>query len=354
MSDNETRTEPQAQPATSAALITREPLLNSIAFLLIFAPFAVYYLSDMMFGSLGFLLALAGMFLLAFTGSPTPARMSWMVRYCYFFCFLAVATAIVPFFMLDASIDVSSPRNHKVAEKTPVAEDMQTSLNRYLMGNKAIGVVVGCREGGNNKPALPYVDCEQSGFQWIVHIGGTLNKVPADNRQSDTNRFAEVGSNPGFQHASFKLSSTSAGIDRAALASVMQDNILNGELKHSLKRYYVEGGIIFPLYLVIISLIGGAVSLTRRVPVMQCHLWENIEQMDMGKRYKVRQDLILQMMQFVSAPFVAVIAFSMLEPASVAMAVGGAFLSGFASEYVLLTISNLFDKLKPEAAAKNE
>jgi hypothetical protein len=354
MSDNKTGNDQHTQVVTAAKVITREPMLNLSAALLLSAPFAGYYLANAFGGALGFTVTLVGMFLLAFTGSPTPARMGWMVRYCYFFCFLAVATAIVPFFLLDASIDGSSPMNRKVSDKTSMAEGMQTSLNRYLMGNKAIGVVVGCRKVGTDKPVQPYVDCEQSGFQWVVHIGGTLNKVTGANKQSDANRYAESSTSPGFQYAGYQLPATSSGADWAVLASAMKDGILTDKMQEVPKRYFVEGGIIFPLYLIVISLIGGAVSLTRRVPVMQCHLWANTQEVAMDKRYKVRQDLILQMMQFVSAPFVAVIAFSMLEPTSVAMAVGGAFLSGFASEYVLLTISNLFDKLKPEAATKSE
>lgn len=343
MSDNHTGTEQSMQIASAVKTVTREPMLSLYASLLISAPFTGYCLANALGSAIGLAVGLSGMFLLAFTGSPTPARMGWMVRYCYFFCFLAVATAIVPFFLLDASLEGSSHMN-KVSDKTSI-KGMQHSLNEYLSGNKAIGVVVGCRMSGDPQP---YVDCGKSGFQWVVHIGGTLHKAPVPGTQSEAKRYAGQVAAPAFRHADFRL--PAAGM--TSQASTMDGAVRVDESQLEPKRYYVEGGIVFPLYLIVISLIGGAVSLTRRVPVMQCHLWENMQALSMDKRYKIRQDLILQMMQFVSAPFVAVIAFSVLEPTSMALAVGGAFLSGFASEYVLLTISNLFDKLKPEAARK--
>ncbi|MEJ2590831.1 MAG: hypothetical protein P8178_05420, partial [Candidatus Thiodiazotropha sp.] len=172
MSDNLTGTDQPMRVDAAVKTFTREPMLNLIAMLLISAPFAGYYLANALGSSVGLAVGLSGMFLLAFTGSPTPARMGWMVRYCYFFCLLAVATAIVPFFLLDANLEGSSPIN-KVADKTTI-KGMQHALNAYLSGSKAIGVVVGCRVNGDPQS---YVDCENSGFQWVVHIGGALNRA---------------------------------------------------------------------------------------------------------------------------------------------------------------------------------
>jgi hypothetical protein len=115
----------------------------------------------------------------------------------------------------------------------------------------------------------------------------------------------------------------------------------------------IHGGLIVPLYVVILSLIGGAVSMTRRVPEYQkrVYLPENDE--NHITRERARELLVFQTLQVISAPLIAVTAYYLIKPSTQAVSVGLGFASGFASETILQAIKALVTKLTPaEPAAK--
>lgn len=375
MANAETEPDHVSRNAALTGATVGDGMLHLIAILLFSFPVFGYFLAKVFQqqAGVGILFGLAvasvGLFFLAFTGNPTRARMGWMVRYCYLFCFMAVVTAIMPFFLLEAGAEVkpanaSGEMTYSMSQMVSGTQSSPESLKGYinwlLTGDKAIGVVVGCRDKQVSKVEIPQLlDCDKSGFQWVVHIGGILNPASGNGgRDIDEKRgviahaAARDEQSPRLQFANFQVPVSQSDAYRSGRMSSSGETFSLNGTHNGVKRYHVEGGIVFPLSLVVISLIGGAVSMTRRVPVIQCHLWEEMSEHSMASRYRIRQDLILQMMQFVSAPFVALIAIAMLEPPTMAVAVGVAFLSGFASEYVLLTIGSVFDKLKPETQQK--
>ena len=108
--------------------------------------------------------------------------------------------------------------------------------------------------------------------------------------------------------------------------------------------------MVVPLYLIIFSLIGGAISLTRRVPEFQKQASPNYvptEQAPKLSATMLREHLVFQVVQFISAPLLAIVAYHVLAPNSPGATVALAFGSGFASETVLRWIRGLFDKLSP-------
>jgi len=114
--------------------------------------------------------------------------------------------------------------------------------------------------------------------------------------------------------------------------------------------FTVTGGLNIPLYLVILSLIGGAISLTRRIPEYQKRSERSYT--PVGEAHALtpamlREYLVFQIVQFVSAPLIAVVAYYVLQPSSTAAAVSLAFASGFASETVLLWVRAVVEKLEP-------
>jgi hypothetical protein len=119
--------------------------------------------------------------------------------------------------------------------------------------------------------------------------------------------------------------------------------------------YSVMGGFVVPFYVVVFSFVGGVVNLTRRVPEYQkrssCHFVSTSTE-SVVTLLEAREFVVFQIMQLLSAPFVAMVAYYAMEPKSIASAVGLAFVSGFATESVLLLIRGMVNGLKPEAATK--
>ena len=58
-----------------------------------------------------------------------------------------------------------------------------------------------------------------------------------------------------------------------------------------------------------------------------------------------REYLIFQIMQVLSAPLIAIVAYSLFDPNELASVVAVGFIAGFSSEAVLLAIRAVFDKV---------
>lgn len=113
----------------------------------------------------------------------------------------------------------------------------------------------------------------------------------------------------------------------------------------------IRGGLSVPLYFVILALFGGAISLTRRIPEYQKQAYPKYTQVDENrpklKPNQLREYLVFQIVQFISAPFIAVVAYYLVVPESTVVSVTLGFAAGFASETILLMIRAVVDKLKP-------
>ncbi|KPJ95291.1 MAG: hypothetical protein AMJ53_03015 [Gammaproteobacteria bacterium SG8_11] len=122
--------------------------------------------------------------------------------------------------------------------------------------------------------------------------------------------------------------------------------------------YCVRGGLSVPLYFVILALFGGAISLTRRIPEYQKQAYPKYIQID-EKRPKLqpnqlREYLVFQIVQFISAPFIAVVAYYLVVPESTVVSVTLGFAAGFASETILLMIRAVMDKLNPSTTRSTQ
>lgn len=113
----------------------------------------------------------------------------------------------------------------------------------------------------------------------------------------------------------------------------------------------VSDGLLVPLYFIILALMGGSISLTRRLPELQKQAGSEhvaTEKQPKLTQYEFRENLIFQMVQFISAPFLAVLAYYLLEPTSMTNSVALAFTAGFASETILLMVRSVANKITPE------
>lgn len=113
----------------------------------------------------------------------------------------------------------------------------------------------------------------------------------------------------------------------------------------------VKDGLLIPLYFIIMALMGGSISLTRRLPELQKQAGsEHIatEQQPKLSQYEFREYLIFHMVQFISAPFLAILAYYMIKPGNTTNAVVLAFTAGFASETILLMVRSVANKITPQ------
>lgn len=116
----------------------------------------------------------------------------------------------------------------------------------------------------------------------------------------------------------------------------------------------VSDGLLVPLYFIILALMGGSISLTRRLPELQKQVSsEHIatERQPKLTQYEFREHLIFQIVQFISAPFLAILAYYLIDPSNTTNSVVLAFVAGFASETILLMVRSLANKITPETSA---
>ncbi len=116
----------------------------------------------------------------------------------------------------------------------------------------------------------------------------------------------------------------------------------------------VKDGLLIPLYFIIMALMGGSISLTRRLPELQKQAgseYTGTEKQPKLSQYEFREHLIFQMVQFISAPFLAILAYYLVDPSDTTSSVALAFTAGFASESILLMIRSVANKITPETSA---
>lgn len=115
----------------------------------------------------------------------------------------------------------------------------------------------------------------------------------------------------------------------------------------------VRGGLLVPLYVVILALMGGSISLTRRLPEYQKRAnpeYVSTEEEPKLSQHEFREYLVFQIAQFVSAPLIAVLAYYLIEPSTRQASVALAFTAGFSSETILLMVRAVTEKVSPTSA----
>jgi hypothetical protein len=284
-----------------------------------------------LFGAVFFWTVMWGSY--AFSGDPYRRR-THALGFAYYFVFLSFAIFSLPTLVLGNAI-----------------------------GGEPLGIISGCvRE----QTAAEQVRCERSADgvlppdapapavhpsnlqlvrtavrnQWLVNVGGTIRpqvacdpKVDAEIRKVHPEQACTLGS-PG-------------------------------------NRVYVSGGIVVPLPFVMVALVGGAISLSRRVPEIQrCSETYDHDPPRSARRggpgtplvvrpelsaADVRLNLLFLIVQFTSAPMLASVAYQVIEPESASTSTALAFMCGFGSEAVLKWIKSFGEGIgsrKPDQAGQ--
>ncbi len=229
-------------------------------------------------------------FLGVFVGSEN--KQLWF-SFAYGFTLAALALATAPFIFLE-------------------------SKNVESRSDRAITLLVGCIPGDDAPDAL---QCPEMA-QWVVSIGGTTRRITAEMVPPGIELPPDLNS-------------------RESVAARVKPAV-----------FEIRGGLVVPLYFVVLALLGGAVSLTRRVPEYQKRAaadYTPTEKQPALSDIETREYLVFQIVQFISAPLIAVTAYHALKPSSPTTIVALGFISGFSSETILLWIRAVVTKVKPDA-----
>jgi hypothetical protein len=174
--------------------------------------------------------AMAIIGLYVFTGVVTDRRLNLIIRFCYLFTGTSLLTAILPFCI---------PMFSELSQESP------------------IGVIRGCGiQQDDFHPKEIVCDKAAAAYQWVVRIGGaaTLLEPPAPGKSA-----APTTPQP-------------APAEGSAAPATPQPK--NGRAESPV-YYNIFGGMVVPLYVIILALFGSAVSMTRRVPEYQARAMDS-------------------------------------------------------------------------------
>lgn len=248
---------------------------------------------------------MAGWFLDIFTGDATKRKVEQMVAFCYVFPFALFVGVLFPLFAFPEGLP-DPP--------------------------KPIGIIMGCSETPKNadsKDAVPGgIRCNNHTDQWLVNIGGRA--VPAEEHPL-------AADGPDEE---------SSAVPVKAVTPLVQDS---KAAPHE-RRFVIEGGLVIPLYFVILAIFGGFVSMLRRVPEYQERVSHGAS--DPLSFERTREKLVFEVLQILSAPLIAIAAYYMVDPGSRATSIALAFVAGFSSETVLLYVRALAEKLQPQTTRR--
>lgn len=223
-------------------------------------------------------------------------QLSRIITYCYAFIVFSLFAPILPFIALPLI-----PQLYDTMTKSPVGIVAGCSVPSgqsdkvVVKGNDKAGtkdeIVVAKVE---DRTVPKELRCKSETDQWVVNIGGSITS------ESDSKEFRLV---------------------------------------------QIRGGLVIPLYAVVLSLMGAAVSMTRRVPEYQRRISPgDAEYITFDQ---ARERLVFQIMQVASAPLIVITAYYLVEPGSQASTIALSFAAGFSSETVLLLIRAMLEKLQP-------
>jgi hypothetical protein len=202
-------------------------------------------------------------------------------------------------------------------------------VKSQAIGNEPMGIISGCvrdteaeqvrcqpkERNGNTSAETDAANKEAPNRnQWLVNLGGALAEQNETLCQKNNSAACKMGSTKN--------------------------------------RVYVTGGIVVPLPFVIIALFGGAISLSRRVPEIQKRsnpAYVGTTNEPALALNEARELLAFQILQFISAPLIAITAHQIIEPASQASSVALAFMAGFGSETILLMIRGVANGIAPKS-----
>ena len=290
------------------------------------------------------LVVMAILFVACFTGDA-QRRIKDMFVFAYAFTFGSFAMLTLPFV---ADSDPATGMAWRT--KASSLELVRGCVREGAMGGLTdISAVVRCPSGASVKAGVKpdaWPQDRPTRYSLLLAIGGVTATV-----ESDAPLGLAAAAAPSVSAAPTASAASSATAASGAAAAASASPVTAS--KSGAERWHVEvvGGLAVPFFVLVMSFIGGAVSLSRRVPEYQRRLNPDykgtLEQCNM-REFEVREAVAFQIMQLISAPFLAIATWYIVSPSTLASAATLAFGTGFASESLLLMIRGLVNGIRPE------
>jgi hypothetical protein len=239
-----------------------------------------------------------------------------MVKFCYFFTLLSLVAVISPLAALN------------------VLPGSITSSYYIAMAESPVALVLGCVHYANPEDRASELACKSDRLanEWLVNIGGlVLQRLPYSQTYSGS---TPDESPPSSNAAPPELSATDTTTDW------VDDHV--GASLYNLPPMTIHEGVTVPFYFILIALFGAAVSLVRRVPEIQRRYLTPNDQLDAAG---TRELLVSQILQFLSAPIIAITAYAVFAPSGPSSSVVLAFVSGFSSDAVIAAFKGIADSI---------
>jgi hypothetical protein len=307
-------------------------------------------------------------------GDGGGVRINEMVAFCYSFAvFMLGAAALGPvgFFeqiqtYQDQAARVAVAVDKRIADgggkdggSTFVSvphsvspEDLSQFISRAATW--PIGILAACVEAPNDAGwELSCSRQRRQPDQWIVNIGGYVTSRVPDTKQHEqvmlamTGRSAVAASDPPTGTVVALTADPPAQrvdpafSDPAIISGVAYDGV--GTYK-AWPLFMVHGGLSVPWYVIMLALMGAAVSMMRRVPEYQLAADGGDDSVVPISKGRAREKMVFEVLQLVAAPMIAVVAYNAFTPSDRATTVILGFASGFSSEPVLMAIRAVVDR----------
>ena len=326
--------------------------------------------------SLAVLLGIVALWFIYCVTGDAEAKCYNLFTFAYAFTFGAFALLLVP-----VLTDQVAPGAHK--QDISRTEGALRLVRGCVLITEGASRTLGERlapcppASGASGPGQP-VGLEATGYRyaWLVSVGGvtarTLAVQSCAAAGAEAAQRADMAASASSLASAASIAASAAGALAAAAEQAIKfrdlakqavqaseqarsaaDQSCNARGTDDPKRPFVEviGGVAVPLFVVVLALIGGAVSISRRIPEFQRRNDRNyvptIDEPSMPA-FRVREAVVFQIMQLVSAPFLAIATLQVIEPNNLASASTLAFATGFFSETILYMIRGMVNGLKPE------
>jgi hypothetical protein len=278
---------------------------------------AFWYLPPVVYATVSFAVSWG---ISLFTGVVTDRKLNRMIGCCYIITGVALLVSILPFTDLRFFHEISSA-------DAPLSAVRGCALASNTVAQAQAGGAQGQAGGAQGQ------------------AGGAQGQAGGAQGQAGGAQGQAGGARPPAANIPGEV--LCSGDPNAA--STAGDNVqwvlnLGGTATNNSAPYQLRGGVVVPLYVIVLALFGSAVSMTRRVPEYQQRAMDS---QDPLTNVETRQKLVFQIMQVLSAPLIAITVYYIYKPATPAESVVIGFGSGFASEPILLMIRSLVEKLSP-------
>lgn len=230
-------------------------------------------------------------------------------RFAYVFALVALALLVLPF--------TSMVNTRSLPDGGPIR-----MLSGCVVSARAASAPAAAASNPlRHAPALPLCSeaAEANSYPLLVGIGGVVGRGRCANEQSSDCLQPQGRSLRDL---------VGSGSPREPAADVQP-------------HFEISSGLVVPLYVVVLGFVGGAISLTRRIPEYQKRTEAAYNGTDKEPRlepYEAREFVVFQILQLVTAPFLAIVGFYVFDPDTATSAAAYAFVGGFLSEWLLLRV----------------